>query len=117
MNRKALTVIVMIMIAMTGIAAAETAEPAAASSQGVVNVNTAGAAELQLLPRIGPALAGRIVEFREANGAFKSVDELVAVKGIGERSLAKLKPYLAVKGETTLKTKVRLSKAQGGQTK
>ncbi len=109
MNRKALTVIVIIVIAMAGVAAAETAKPAA-SSAGVVNVNTAGLAELQLLPRIGPALAGRIVEFREANGPFKSTDELVAVKGIGARSLANLKPYVAVKGETTLKTKVRKSK-------
>ncbi len=117
MNRKALTVIVMIMIAMAGVAAAETAEPAAASSAGVVNVNTAGLTELQLLPRIGPALAGRIVEFREANGPFKSTDELVAVKGIGERSLANLKPYVAVKGETTLKTKVRKPKTQGGEAK
>ncbi len=114
MNRKALTVIVMIMIAMAGVAGAEKAEPAAASGAGVVNVNTAGLAELQLLPRIGPALAGRIVEFREANGPFKSTDELVAVKGIGARSLANLKPYVAVKGETTLKTKVRKSKAQAG---
>ncbi len=80
------------------------AEPAG----GVVNINTADAAQLQLLPRIGPALAERIITFREANGAFASVDELVAVKGVGERSIETLKPYLTVKGDTTLNEKVRL---------
>ena len=64
--------------------------------------------KLQLLPRIGPSLSQRIVEFREANGPFKSTDELVAVKGIGERSIVPLRPYLTVKGETTLKIKVKL---------
>ncbi len=88
--------------------AAASLAPAAAPAQGVVNVNTATADQLQLLPRIGPALAQRIVEFRKANGPFKSVDELVAVKGIGERSLEHLRPYVTVKGETTLNSKVRL---------
>ena len=81
---------------------------AAEQAEGVVNINTATAAQLQLLPRIGPALSSRIIEFREANGPFKSTDELVAVRGIGERSIEPLKPYLTVKGETTLKSKVRL---------
>ncbi len=82
--------------------------PAASPAQGVVNVNTATADQLQLLPRIGPSLAQRIIEFRKANGQFKSVDELVAVKGIGERSLERLRPYVTVKGATTLTAKVRL---------
>jgi len=82
----------------------------AAESQGVVNINTATADQLQLLPRIGPALSGRIVEFREANGPFASIDELVAVRGIGEKSIVPMKPYLTVDGETTLTTKVRLSR-------
>jgi competence protein ComEA len=82
---------------------------AADEAKGVVNINTATAEQLQLLPRIGPALSQRIIEFREANGPFKSIEELVAVKGIGERSIEPLKPYLTVKGETTLKTKVKLS--------
>lgn len=76
-----------------------------------VNVNTATAAELQLLPRVGPALAGRIVEFRTANGPFKAPEELVRVRGIGERSFLLLKPYVVVSGETTLKEKVRVPRA------
>jgi competence protein ComEA len=80
---------------------------------GVVNINTAGSEQLQLLPRVGPALADRIIEFREANGLFGSVDELVAVKGIGESSLARLAPYVTTKGETTLNSKVRLPRSSG----
>jgi len=86
---------------------------AADEAPGVVNINTAGAEQLQLLPRIGPALADRIIEFREAHGPFGSVDELVAVKGIGESSLARLEPYLTTKGESTLTTKVKLPRSSG----
>jgi len=81
------------------------------TATGVVNINTAGAEQLQLLPRVGPALADRIIEFREANGLFKSIDEIVAVKGIGESSLDRLEPYIATTGATTLDTKVRLPRS------
>jgi competence protein ComEA len=81
----------------------------AAPEDGKVNINTATAEQLQLLPRIGPALSQRIIEFREANGPFTSPDELVAVRGIGERSIVPMRPYLSTEGETTLTTKVRLS--------
>jgi comEA protein len=72
-----------------------------------VNINTASAAELQLLPRIGPAVAGRIVEFRDSHGAFKSVEELMRVRGVGEKTFELLKPYLTTEGQTTLKEKVK----------
>ena len=58
------------------------------------NVNTASEAELQRLPRIGPALAGRIVEYRRANGPFRSADQLTEVRGIGEKTLEKLRPWV-----------------------
>ncbi len=79
----------------------------AAAPSGVVNVNSASAEQLQLLPSVGPALAARIVEFRSANGPFTTVDELVAVKGIGEATLERLRPHLTTKGDTTLTEKVR----------
>jgi len=85
------------------------------ATKGVVNINSANTEQLQMLPRVGPALAGRIIEFREANGAFRSVDEIVAVKGIGERSFAKLEPYLVTDGETTLQEKVHLPRSTGGE--
>jgi hypothetical protein len=52
-------------------------------------------------------LAGRIIAFREANGPFEKVDELAAVQGIGDKSLAKLRPYVATSGATSLSEKVR----------
>ena len=70
---------------------------------GVVNINTASVDELQLLPGIGEARANAMVALREKRGGFKSVDELLDVKGIGEPGLAKLRPYLAVQGKTTAK--------------
>ena len=82
----------------------------AQSSQGVVNINTATAEQLDLLPRIGPALASRIIEFREANGKFKSTEELILVRGIGETLYGTLEPFVTVEGTTTLKEAVKTEK-------
>jgi competence protein ComEA len=68
---------------------------------GVVNVNTASVEELEMLPGIGASRARALIEAREANGGFKSLDDLLAVKGIGEASLAKLRPHLTLEGKTT----------------
>lgn len=59
-----------------------------------VNINSADQEMLTRLPGIGPVTAVKIVEYRKTNGKFKSVDELTSVKGIGDKTLAKLKPYL-----------------------
>ncbi len=61
-----------------------------------VNLNTASAADLEALPRIGPAIAGQIVAWREANGSFTSVEDLLAVPGIGEKLLAGLRDLVTV---------------------
>lgn len=61
------------------------------SQQAKVNINTAGAAELDKLPGVGPALAGRIIEYRNANGPFKDGEELKKVKGLGAAKYEKLK--------------------------
>jgi len=79
----------------------EPAPPAAAQTPGItasglVNVNTASLTELQVLPRIGPAMAQRIVDFREAHGNFASVDELINVSGIGDPTLDGLRHLVTV---------------------
>lgn len=80
----------------------------AGAAEGVVNINTADAAALSLLPGVGPSTAGRILEFRTENGKFESLADLMLVRGIGERSFERMQPYLTVEGETTLTEKVRV---------
>ncbi len=63
---------------------------------GKVDLNAATSKELQQLPGIGKGLAKRIVEYRTTNGPFKSVEELVKVKGIGKKTFAKMKERLAI---------------------
>jgi competence protein ComEA len=60
----------------------------------LVNINTASAAELAELKGIGDAKAKLIIEYREKNGPFKSVDDLRQVKGIGEKMVAQLRPSI-----------------------
>ncbi|WP_431277215.1 ComEA family DNA-binding protein [Leifsonia poae] len=68
----------------------------AGASEAMVNLNTAGQAELETLPRIGPALAQRILDYRKANGRFKAVADLMKVTGIGQKLFEGLKDRLAV---------------------
>ena len=75
-------------------AGAATAKPAAGAA--LVNINTATQAQLESLPGLGPKVAQRILEYREKNGAFKKVEDLMNVQGIGEKSFLKLKPLLTV---------------------
>ena len=64
-----------------------------------VNLNTATQAQLETLPGIGAATAKRILEYRQKSGGFKKIEELMNVKGIGEKSFLKLKPHVTVAAE------------------
>jgi comEA protein len=68
-----------------------------------VNINTASLQELQNLPRIGPKIAQRILDYRKQNGSFKKVEELMKVKGIGEKVFNRLKDLIVVGPEPQAK--------------
>lgn len=68
---------------------------------GELNLNDASREKLELLPGVGPATAERIESYRSKR-RFEEVDDIKRIKGIGEKTFADLKPYLAVSGETTL---------------
>ena len=61
-----------------------------------VNLNTANSEELQQVPGIGPATADKILQMRKSYGAFKSVDDLLAIRGLGPKRLDKMRKYLTV---------------------
>lgn len=66
-------------------------------SQGMININKAGDEELQRLPGIGPAMAGRIIAYRQESGSFQTPEDLMQVSGIGEKKFARMKPFVKVK--------------------
>jgi competence protein ComEA len=61
-----------------------------------VNLNVATAEQLEKLPGVGPAMAKRILEYRQKNGGFKKIEELMNVRGIGEKAFLRMKPQLTV---------------------
>jgi competence protein ComEA len=83
------------------------------AAQGKVNINTADVEQLTMLPRVGPVVAQRIVDFRDQNGNFKSAQDLLLVSGIGDRTFDLIQPYVSLEGETTLSAKV--STSDGGR--
>jgi competence protein ComEA len=68
----------------------------AAFAADKININQADAVELQTLKGVGPAIAEAIVAYREQNGSFRSVEDLAAVKGIGDKKVEKLSEYVTV---------------------
>jgi competence protein ComEA len=79
-----------------------TGTSSSASEAAPINLNTASVAQLETLPGIGKSTAERILEYRQKNGSFKKVEDLMNVRGVGEKSFLKLKPLITVapaKGE------------------
>jgi competence protein ComEA len=64
-----------------------------------ININTASQAELQKLPRIGEVVAKRIIDFREKNGKFKKIEDIMKVKGIGEKTFTNIRDLITVGSE------------------
>jgi competence protein ComEA len=96
---------VTVLIALPAVAAtlqSQSPAPAvaAAPTKPVINLNTATIDQLETLPGIGQRTAERIIEYRTKAGGFKRIEDLMNVKGIGEKSFLKLKPLIAVPPKT-----------------
>ena len=98
--RALLMILAVIALATATTAAEQKAPPKAAkstaSAAAPVNLNTATQAQLETLPGVGAKAAQRILEYRQKNGNFKKVEDVMNVKGIGEKAFLKLKPLLTV---------------------
>ncbi|HOS97721.1 MAG TPA: helix-hairpin-helix domain-containing protein [Deltaproteobacteria bacterium] len=87
------------------------------AAQGVINVNTATTEQLMMLPGIGEKTAKAVVSYRQANGQFKSIDDVAKVKGIGKKKLDKIRQNLSLQGANTYLPDVHRSQAQGKASK
>ena len=104
MNRSLLTLLATLALCVSSPLLAQTAvkqgkapkQVVAAASTEVINLNTATAAQIATLPGIGPKTADLIVQYRQKNGPYKKVEEVMNVRGIGEKSFLKLKSRLTV---------------------
>ena len=104
---------ILIVTMSTAVMADTTQAPVAPT--GVVNINSADAAQLAFLPRVGVKAAQRIIDYRKEHGSFKKASDLMQVKGFGEKSYEKLAAYLTVDGKTTLAAKVHPGRIGGGK--
>lgn len=106
--RKSLHIITLALIVavMSTAVFADDAAPVSSASAGVVNVNSADASQLALLPRVGPKAAERIIAYRTEHGPFKKTSDLLQVKGIGAKTFERLSQYVTVEGKTTLSSKI-----------
>jgi len=77
-------------------AAAESKTSSKAATAQPVDINSATLEQLTTVPGIGPSLAQRIIEFREKQGPFQRIEDLLKIRGIGERSLEKIRPHVKV---------------------
>ena len=102
MLRNVLTIaaVASLLATLPPVAASAQTKPTPAASKPAlttpVNINTASATDLEGLPGVGAKTAARIVEYRQKNGPFKKVEELMNVRGLGEKNFLKLKPQLTV---------------------
>ena len=98
MIRIMMAAIVAIAVGATGMSAqSKTPTPkATATATAPINLNTATAEQLATIPGVGAKMAERIIDYRQKNGGFKKVEDLMNVSGVGEKSFLKMKPLITV---------------------
>jgi len=96
MTRFVLPALVVVSLVGASPFAQEPPRSTAAVQAPMVNLNSATVPQLEALPGIGRATAERIVEYRQKSGGFKKVEDLMNVRGVGEKSFLKLKPLITV---------------------
>jgi competence protein ComEA len=105
--RKSPHLLIALLLVASISAAAFADDTTGGASAGVVNINTADAAQIALLPRIGLKAAQRVVDYRTQNGAFKKSTDLMQVKGFGEKTFEGLREHVVVEGKTTVTEKIK----------
>ena len=105
--RKSTHILFSILLFAAFSAAAFAEEATSPTPAGIVNINTADASQIALLPRVGLKAAQRVVDYRAEHGAFKKTTDIMQVKGFGQKTFERLSAYLSVEGKTTLTEKVR----------
>ena len=100
MTRIMIAAITAIALSATALSAQGRAAPTktVATAAAPVNLNTATAEQLATIPGVGAKTAERIIEYRQKNGGFKKVEDLMNVSGVGEKSFLKMKPLITVAG-------------------
>lgn len=89
--------VVVVFVSMAGICVF------AEGVEGKVNINTATESQLALLPGVGPKLATEIIKYRASNGDFKTVDDIKKVSGIADKKFEKIKEFITLEGDSTIK--------------
>ena len=105
--RKSHSILFLGIIIATMCVSAFAADAQSAAPSGVVNINTADAAQLSLLPRVGMKAAQRVVDYRTQHGPFHKATDLMQVKGFGDKTFERINPYITLDGKTTLSSKVQ----------
>ncbi len=100
MRQRPGSALMVLLLAVAALAAppalAAQRQPAPAASAEKININTANVDELVALPGIGPSYAQRIVEYRDKNGPFKRLEDLLNVRGIGEKTFSRIRDRLTL---------------------